>query len=160
VRLLRNYGSKVKYFNEVKGLNSRLDPLQAAFLRVKLGHLDEWNNRRQKIADFYHKNLHPNSALFLPYVPDWAGPCWHQFVIRHSRRDKLQKYLTEVGIGTLIHYPIPPHLSNAYRKAEVNHFAISEQLALNVLSLPMGPHLRPDQAAEVTRIVNQFQSEL
>jgi dTDP-4-amino-4,6-dideoxygalactose transaminase len=115
VRVLRNYGSRVKYHNEVKGFNSRLDELQAAFLRVKLRHLDDWNARRRKIAEFYLTQLSTlNSQLILPHVPEWAESVWHLFVIRHAERDFLQQKLAEAGVGTLIHYPVPPHLSGAY----------------------------------------------
>lgn len=107
VRILRNYGSEVKYYNEFKGFNSRLDPLQAAFLRVKLAHLDDWNDRRQQIADLYLKAL-AASDLILPVTPAWAESAWHLFVVRCWRRDQLQRYLADQGIGTLIHYPVPP----------------------------------------------------
>ncbi len=158
LRLLRNYGSRVKYQNEVKGYNSRLDPLQAAFLRVKLRHLDEWNARRRAVADLYQHALCDLPGLILPFVPAWAEPCWHQFVVRHPRRDALQAYLTAAGIGTLIHYPVPPHLSEAYRAAgwDAGSFPLSEELARSVLSLPMGPHLPLEQAAEVARAVRAF----
>ena len=111
--VLRNYGSTVKYYNDVKGYNSRLDPLQAAFLRVKLKYLDEWNERRQQIARCYLESMVDVPGLVLPYVPEWSQPIWHQFVIRHVRRSALQAALHHAGIGTLIHYPIPPHLSDA-----------------------------------------------
>jgi dTDP-4-amino-4,6-dideoxygalactose transaminase len=116
VRLLRNYGSRIKYQNEVQGYNSRLDPLQAAFLGVKLQRLAEWNNRRRAIAERYLAELEI-ADLILPHVPHVTEPVWHLFVIRHPRRDELQKYLAEQGVQTLIHYPIPPHLSDAYRNA-------------------------------------------
>jgi dTDP-4-amino-4,6-dideoxygalactose transaminase len=115
IKMLRNYGSKVKYYNEVKGYNSRLDPLQAAFLRVKLKYLDEWNARRAKVAKYYLEALSDVSDLILPFVPEESEPVWHLFVVRHPRRDDLQKHLAENGIGTMIHYPVPPHLSEAYQ---------------------------------------------
>jgi dTDP-4-amino-4,6-dideoxygalactose transaminase len=147
VRLLRNYGSKKKYYNEVKGYNSRLDELQAAFLRVKLGKLDEWNGRRRAVAAQYLAGLSGASGLTQPFVPPWAEPVWHLFVVRHPRRDELQQKLTAAGIGTLIHYPVPPHLSGAYAdgKWAPGRFPIAENLADSVLSLPMGPHLSGEQ---------------
>ena len=143
IRLLRNYGSKLRYHNEVAGYNSRLDELQAAFLRVKLRHLDEWNARRTAIAQQYFSALRPlASDLSLPFVPSWASPVWHLFVIRHPQRNRLQQHLAEQGIQTIIHYPIPPHLSGAYQPLGLlpGAFPIAEQLANEVLSLPIGPH--------------------
>ena len=142
VRLRRNYGSRVKYYNEVKGFNSRLDPLQAALLRVKLKYLDEWNQRRQTLAELYCSELSsPN--LTLPAIPGWATPVWHLFVVRSPRRDEVQQHLAKHGIGTLIHYPVPPFKQPAYPEfagAEAD-FPIASALADEVLSLPMGPHL-------------------
>lgn len=150
LRVLRNYGSRVKYVNEVQGYNSRLDPLQAAVLRVKLAHLDAWNARRAALARIYLDGLR-DTGLLLPDVPDWAEPVWHLFVVRHPERDALQQRLTEAGIGSLIHYPIPPHRQQAYAEAgyPADAFALASQLAGEVLSLPMGPHLAPEQAAAV-----------
>jgi dTDP-4-amino-4,6-dideoxygalactose transaminase len=143
IRLLRNYGSRVKYENEIQGFNSRLDELQAAFLRVKLAFLDEWNTRRAIVAKQYLKHLGKTDSLILPFVPDFTHPAWHIFVVRHSQRDRLQQYLTQVGIGTLIHYPIPPHLSDAYRGNgwKIGDFPITEKLSQEILSLPMGAHM-------------------
>jgi dTDP-4-amino-4,6-dideoxygalactose transaminase len=182
VRRLRNYGSKKRYYNEVVGYNSRLDELQAAFLRVKLRHLDEWNGRRAKVAKFYldalktespdtSSGLRPPSPqcgegkletgnrkpeITLPYAPSWAMPVWHQFVIRHPQRDALQKKLTEAGIGTLIHYPVPPHLSGAYKNlSSAGALPIAEQLAHTVLSLPIGPHLHNEDAAQITVAIKE-----
>lgn len=160
VRVLRNYGSRVKYHNEVKGFNSRLDPLQAAFLRVKLTRLDEWNSRRKTLAGRYLEALADVPDLILPYVPKWADPSWHLFVIRHPERDALQKHLTENGIGTLIHYPIPPHLSDAYREMGYREgdFPITEAIHRTVLSLPMGPHLGADQLDRVVEAIRSFRN--
>lgn len=147
VKVLRNYGSRVKYYNEVKGYNSRLDPLQAGLLRVRLLKNEEWNARRRKIAAMYHVGMADAKNLTLPHVPDWAVPAWHLFVVMHPRREELQKKLAEEGIGTLIHYPVPPHLSGAY--AEFNshkgRYPLAEEMADTVLSLPIGPHM--DEAA-------------
>lgn len=151
VRILRNYGSRIKYFNEVKGFNSRLDPIQAAFLRVKLLHLDEWNARRVKIAGMYLDQLKDIPGLILPQNSLTSQSCWHLFVVRHPLRDALQRYLTTQGTGTLIHYPIPPHLSEAYQEAGFGSgaFPLAEALASSVLSLPMGPHLSEADQARV-----------
>jgi len=158
IRMLRNYGSKIKYFNEIKGYNSRLDPLQAAFLRVKLKYLNDWNSRRKHIASQYVASLSDLPELTLPHVPEWVDSAWHLFVIRHSQRDALQKYLEEKGIGTLIHYPIPPHLSDAYYDAgyKKNDFPIAENIAQTVLSIPMGPHLASHQMDQVISAIRAF----
>lgn len=142
IRVLRNYGSHIKYHNEVAGWNSRLDELQAALLRVKLPKLDEWNDRRRAVAIGYLQHLATVPELILPSVPDWAEPVWHLFVVRHPQRDALQKKLGEAGIGTLIHYPIPPNVSKAYAcEFEGVACPLAERLADTVLSLPIGPHL-------------------
>jgi dTDP-4-amino-4,6-dideoxygalactose transaminase len=155
VRIIGNYGSKVKYYNETKGINSRLDEFQAAFLRVKLAKLDEWNDRRKQTAKEYLRALAGMPDLTLPHVPDWADPVWHLFMVRHPERDLLQKHLTASGVGTIIHYPVPPHLQKAY--AEVGYtrgsFPISEKLADDVLSLPMSAH---QSEAETSYVVEQL----
>ena len=150
IRVLRNYGSRVKYVNEVQGYNSRLDPIHAAVLRVKLKHLDAWNARRSALALQYLDGL-AESGLILPHVPEWAEPAWHLFVIRHPQRDALQQRLTEAGVGNLIHYPIPPHRQAAYAEAGFapDAFPIASRMADEVLSLPMGPHLSIDDAMAV-----------
>jgi dTDP-4-amino-4,6-dideoxygalactose transaminase len=155
VRLLRNYGSKVKYQNEIKGFNSRLDELQAAFLRVKLRHLDAWNARRAKIAALYLESLRDIPDLVLPHVPAWADPAWHLFVVRHPERDALQSALTAASIGTLIHYPVPPHLSEAYTDARIakGTLPLAEEIASTTLSLPSGPHLTKNDAANVMAVI-------
>lgn len=151
VRVLRNYGSRVKYYNDVKGYNSRLDELQASFLRVKLKKLDEWNQRRSKIAAKYLSSLAAIPDLVLPKVPNGYSHAWHLFVVRHKHRELLQKRLAERGVGTLIHYPVPPHLSEAYAdlKLAKGYLPIAEELAGTVLSLPMGPHLTLEQQNQV-----------
>jgi dTDP-4-amino-4,6-dideoxygalactose transaminase len=148
VRLLRNYGSRVKYRHEIAGFNSRLDELQAAFLREKLRKLDEWNDRRRRIAARYSAALN-DSPLTIPFVPTWADPSWHLYVIRHPARDLLQARLAESGVETLIHYPMPPHRQAAYASGDVGaSLPISEQLHREVLSLPMSPQLS-DEAVEM-----------
>lgn len=154
IRVLRNYGSRVKYVNEVCGFNSRLDPIQAAVLRVKLECLDTWNERRKKVAANYLENL-KDSKLVLPCVPEWAEPVWHLFVIRHTNRGELQQRLGEAGIGTLVHYPIPPHKQVAYESMGfgAEAFPLASRLASEVLSLPIGPHLAVDQYADVVALL-------
>lgn len=155
VKVLRNYGSRKKYYNEVKGYNSRLDELQAALLRVKLSKLDEWNERRKSVAHKYIQELHNIKDIILPYVPEWAEPVWHLFVVRHPERDSLQNHLNDAGVGTLIHYPIPPSLSSAYSEMGYNagDFPITEQIAKSALSLPIGPHI---EHFEIQKIIKEI----
>jgi dTDP-4-amino-4,6-dideoxygalactose transaminase len=159
VRGLRNYGSHVKYYNEVKGYNSRLDVLQAAFLRAKLKTLDEWNARREAVAEVYLEAMHGIPGLILPHTLEGAKNIWHIFPVRHPRRDALQKHLRENGVETLIHYPVPPHLSGAYAEMALGKgsFPITETIADTELSLPMGPHLTLDDAQYVADVVRSFE---
>ena len=156
VALVRNYGSRQKYVNEEAGLNSRLDPIQAAVLRVKLAVLDEWTDRRRSLATAYTEGL-AECSLTLPYVPDWADPAWHLYVVRTSDRDALQGRMIKAGIGTLIHYPIPPHMQKAYADMDLlsDAFPLARDLASQVLSLPMGPQLGLDQVQD---IVNELKN--
>lgn len=143
IQVLRNYGSRVKYHNEVPGYNARLDELQAALLRVKLPRLDADNQHRARLARRYLEKLAPLQALGLglPTVPAWADPVWHLFVVTHPRRDALAQHLQEAGVGTVIHYPVAPHLQPAYASLGLGAGAlpISERLHAQVLSLPIGP---------------------
>jgi dTDP-4-amino-4,6-dideoxygalactose transaminase len=150
VRLLRNYGSKVKYHHEVQGFNSRLDELQAAFLRVKLEVLDAWNQRRVAVAARYQAAF-AGASLQLPAQRPGAGHVWHLYTIRHPRRDALRESLEQAGIGTVIHYPIPPHLQPAYAHLGYGAgiFPVSEKIHREILSLPMGPHLSENQQNQV-----------
>ncbi len=150
LRTLRNYGSRVKYVNDVQGVNSRLDELQAAVLRVKLRHLDAWNARRQRVAARYLKALE-GSELVLPFVPSWTEPVWHLFVVRSPEREVWQRNLRERGVDTLIHYPIPPHLQGAYSGLgrPRGSFPLAERLHEQVFSLPLGPHLTDEQVEMV-----------
>jgi dTDP-4-amino-4,6-dideoxygalactose transaminase len=159
LRVLRNYGSRVKYVNEVQGFNSRLDPLQAAVLQVKLHHLDDWNKRRRAVATQYMESL-ANTGLVLPLVPEWADSVWHLFVIRHPLRDALQQRLSDAGIGSLIHYPIPPHLQQAYASLGYNRgdFPIAEKMADEVLSLPMWPQFSAKDQHQVVAALLDFKS--
>lgn len=150
IRILRNYGSRVKYENETKGLNSRLDPVQAAFLSVKLQVLDEWNARRATIAARYFEAF-SHAPIILPTVAASADHAWHLFVIRSPDRGQLAEKLSAQGIATLVHYPIPPHLQNAYKQPNQNgwQLPIATKLADEVLSLPIGPHLTEAQVCQV-----------
>lgn len=157
VRTLRNYGSNIKYHNEILGYNSRLDELQSAFLSVKLKHLDEDNQRRSLIAKTYLDALSKNDGLVLPFTQEGNVHAWHLFVIRHPERDELQKRLTENGIGTLIHYPIPPHIQPAYATLNLpkGKFPLSEMIHQQVLSLPMDPTMTLNEARQVCEVVNE-----
>lgn len=154
IRVLRNYGSRVKYVNEVQGCNSRLDPIHAAALRVKLKYLDEWNARRAVLAEQYLQGLQ-NTDLVLPFVPEWAKPAWHLFVVRTKQRVALQKQLEQHAIGSLIHYPIPPHKQAAYAEMQFasDAFPVANDMADEVLSLPMGPQLGSERVAEVIKVI-------
>ncbi|MFJ6614083.1 DegT/DnrJ/EryC1/StrS family aminotransferase [Streptomyces sp. NPDC091289] len=156
LRLLRNYGSRRKYHHEIRATNSRLDELQAALLRVKLGHLDRWNHRRARIAGQYRAGLAGLPGLRLPETPADTEPAWHLFVVGCDDRDRLQKSLTAAGIGTLVHYPVPVHLSQAYADAHrwpAGSYPIAESIAGQVLSLPMGPHLSDRDVSDVITAV-------
>lgn len=154
VRLLRNYGSRVKYANEVMGVNSRLDPLQAAILGVKLRHLDEWNSRRRTVAALYSEAL-ADTDLVLPQVADGVEPVWHLYVIRTGNRDRLQQELQDAGITTLIHYPTPPHRQPAYADSPAASLSLpfTTTMANEILSLPVGPQLSVDDAKRVSAAV-------
>jgi dTDP-4-amino-4,6-dideoxygalactose transaminase len=158
LRVLRNYGSRVKYYNEVKGYNSRLDPLQAALLRVKLKRLDEWNARRALVAARYLENLSDLSELITPVVPEEMNPVWHLFVVRYHERDKLRKHLEEAGVGIVIHYPVPPHLSEAYGelRQKTGDFPLASAIADTILSLPMSPHITEEQLDYVCDSIKSF----
>ena len=120
-------------------------------MRVKLAKLDEWNARRVKVAEQYLQSLSENASLILPFVPDWAEPVWHLFVVRHLKRDDLQQHLKLANIQTLIHYPIPPHLSRAYAEfnSQFGYFPVSESLSNQVISLPMSPHITEQEVFSV-----------
>lgn len=152
ISLLRNYGSRQKYVNEEAGVNSRLDPVQAAVLRVKLGVLDEWTERRRAVARAYTEGL-AESDLILPYVPDWASPAWHLYVVRTSDREALQDRMAQAGVGTLIHYPIPPHMQKAFANLEIipESLPLARDLACEVLSLPIGPQMGLDRVKEIVK---------
>ena len=157
IRVLRNYGSRIKYHNEVRGYNSRLDELQAAVLRAKLRRLDEWNVRRADQAQRYGCEL-SSTDLSLPSVPSWAAAAWHLYVVRSRRRDALRHHLSSNGIDTLIHYPMPPHRQPAYADLgfAADAFPIASAIANEVLSLPIGPHMTSAQQASVIDAVKTF----
>lgn len=150
VRVLRNYGSRQKYVHEVLGVNSRLDPIQAAVLRVKLQHLDEWTERRRSLAAAYSQVL-DGSGLILPQVAAGNEPVWHLYVVRSPKRNELMQTLAESEIGSQIHYPIPPHMQEAYSDLGHTHdeFPLARQLADEVFSLPMGPNAPEGTASAV-----------
>ncbi|HEY9301595.1 MAG TPA: DegT/DnrJ/EryC1/StrS family aminotransferase, partial [Phormidium sp.] len=152
IKLLRNYGSAKKYENEAQGFNSRLDELQAAFLRVKLRVLDIWNAERRATANQYISHLQEKDELILPTCPDWCEPVWHLFVVQSSRRSQLKAMLKMQGVETLIHYPIPPHLSRAYSHINcLSRYDLNrtEELSNTVLSLPMWPRMTSHQVQTV-----------
>lgn len=162
VRALGNYGSTQKYVNEYQGLNSRLDEIQAAVLRVKLARLDEDNQKRRIVADYYLRHIiHPD--IDLPFI-DQAGESvlqnrshvWHLFVVRSRVRERLQQHLTEKGVQTLIHYPIPPHQQRAYKKWNELNFSITEQIHQEVLSLPISPVEDKNTFVRVVDSINRF----
>jgi dTDP-4-amino-4,6-dideoxygalactose transaminase len=150
VAILRNYGSRRKYINEVQGFNSRLDELQAAFLMHKLSHLDADNNQRKAIADFYTAQLNGHPRVQLPTIVDGAKSAWHLFEIRTVERDALIRAMEGDGIQTMIHYPIPPHEQQAYAtQPPLGPFPVSEALHRELLSLPMGPTMTLEDAGRV-----------
>ena len=152
VKQLRNYGSKVKYQHEYIGYNSRLDEIQAAFLRVKLSVLDEWNARRRIIATQYSELL-AGTEIVLPHVPEYSEHVWHLYVIRSKHRDALREHLEQFGISTIIHYPIPPHQQTCYQELNVHKLPVAELLAEEVLSLPMSPVLRAEDVGIVVNAI-------
>lgn len=155
LRSLRNYGSSAKYVHDVIGLNSRLDALQAALLRVKLRRLDEWNARRLSIAGCYRRRLSGTDVL-LPTESDGFESAYHLYVIRTPLRDLLQAELKKAGIETLIHYPIPPHKQGAYSSMQDHNLPVAERLSSEVLSLPMGPHMSTHDAEVVANHVTRI----
>lgn len=161
IRALANYGSTKKYVNDYQGLNSRLDEIQAAALRVKLPRLDQDNQYRRLVADYYHRHIN-NPGIILPRSDTGAGitvnpgHVWHLFVVRHAERDRLQRYLAENEIQTLIHYPLPPHKQQAYRGWAGLSFPLTEQIHREVLSLPVSQVMEENEYLKVTEIINNF----
>ena len=157
LKALRNYGSLEKYKNIIQGVNSRLDEIQAAMLLVKLKYLDEENSRRKKIAQAYLDGI-KNELILLPNIPIEGQHVWHLFVVRTQYRDRLQKFLTEKGIETLIHYPIPPHKQEAYKNYSKLYLPFTESLHSEVQSLPIGPTMTDEQVFEVIDACNAFKA--
>lgn len=157
IRALRNYGSEKKYYNKYQGVNSRMDEIQAALLRVKLRHIDEITAERRAIAEAYLFGI-KNPDIILPPIAEGASHVWHLFVVRTEKRDELQKYLTDNGVGTQIHYPVPPHLAEAYR--ELGHregdYTITEAYAKSVLSLPLYDGIQNIGIDHVISIINSY----
>ena len=157
IRMMRNYGSRIKYVNEIEGINSRLDEMQAALLQVKLTHMQELNDERKVLGERYTKGIH-NDKLIKPEIREQADSVFHQYVIRCSEREKLQKYLEEQGIQTQIHYPIPPHLAECYQQMgyKVGDYPITEQYANEVLSLPLYTGMTLEEQDYVIEKLNGF----
>jgi dTDP-4-amino-4,6-dideoxygalactose transaminase len=162
VRALGNYGSKYKYVHEYQGLNSRLDEIQAAILNVKLSHVDNENQRRREIAQYYCENI-KNETITLPdlncklIIKDCLFHVWHLFIIRCNDRERLQQFLSENGVQSLIHYPIPPHKQLAYAYLNDTSFPITERIHKEVLSLPISPVMTMDAVREIVGLLNKFQ---
>lgn len=155
LRALRNYGSHKKYHNLYKGYNSRLDELQAAILRVKLGYLDEENRQRSRVAQQYLAGItHPE--ITLPHIASYGTPCWHLFAVRCGQRDALQTHLTAQGVQTVIHYPVPPHHQPAYKEWKTLSFPITEAIHREILSLPMSPVMTDAEIEYVISALNSF----
>lgn len=159
LRRLRNYGSEKKYHHVDTGMNSRLDEMQAAFLRVKLRKLEKWNNQRQAIAQNYTRAL-VESGIILPQVAEYSEPVWHLYVIRSKQRAALSEYLKQKGIATVIHYPIPPHHQACYSEYAKLNLPIAEKLSKEVLSLPLYPYLSEDDMSHITESINSFSQSL
>jgi dTDP-4-amino-4,6-dideoxygalactose transaminase len=158
VKMLRNYGSRRKYYNEAIGFNMRLDECQAGFLSIKLKQLKEWNIQRQEIASWYMEELKSIPAVVLPVVAEYASHVYHLFVIRVNERDALQQQLAQNGIGTLIHYPVPPHLQEAYQHLgyQSGDFPIAETIAATCLSLPMWPGLKKSDIQYISKTIQSY----
>lgn len=157
IRMLRNYGSKVKYHNEILGVNSRMDEIQAALLSVKLRHYSELRAERESIANEYLRRI-KNPLITLPSVREKAEHVWHLFVLKINERDKFQRYLSDNGIATQIHYPIPPHLSNAYMylRYKEGNFPITEDYTSSIVSLPLYEGMSDEEVQYVIDIINEY----
>jgi dTDP-4-amino-4,6-dideoxygalactose transaminase len=156
--VIRNYGSQKKYYNEIKGINSRLDELQAGFLSIKLKRLHKWSEQRNHIASLYNQLLNGVGDVITPVLAQGSTSVYHLYVIRTNKRDELQQYLNTHGIGTLIHYPLPPHLQEAYQELgyKKGDLPLAEKIADTCLSLPMFPGLTDEQVTQVCNSIKQF----
>ena len=155
IKAIANYGSDRKYHHIYKGVNSRLDEIQAAVLDIKLKHLDSDNNKRREISKYYRENI-KNSKIILPDTYDEKSHVWHIFAVRTQNRDEFQKYLTEKGIQTIIHYPTPPHKQGAYKEWNNLSFPITEEIHNTILSLPISPVMTDSEIEKVVEVVNEF----
>lgn len=155
IKAIANYGSDRKYHHIYKGVNSRLDEIQAAVLDVKLNHLDSDNNKRREISKYYRENI-KNSKIILPETYDEKSHVWHIFAVRTKNRDEFQKYLTEKGIQTIIHYPTPPHKQGAYKEWNNLSFTITEEIHNTILSLPISPVMTDSEIEKVVEVVNEY----
>jgi dTDP-4-amino-4,6-dideoxygalactose transaminase len=160
IKMIRDHGQAQKYYHDIEGYNGRLDAMQAGCLRIKLKHLTEWNERRRQNAHRYNELLNNQDGVITPHEPSWSKAVYHLYVIRHPKRDQLQAYLSENGIATGIHYPIPIHLQNAYAHLgyDEGRFPVSEKVAKEILSLPMYPELQPDQQEYIVEKIKEFLS--
>jgi len=158
IQVLRNYGSQKRYYNEVIGYNSRLDELQAGVLNIKLRYLPKWTKERQEIGAHYLSALDRVGDLILPYTTEQATHVYHLFVVRTKYRDELHEFLTNIGIGSLIHYPIPPHLQEAYQNLgyKKGDFPIAEEIADTILSLPVYIGLEGKQIEHIAKKIKEF----
>lgn len=158
IKMLRNYGSKKKYYNDITGVNSRLDEIQAGLLRVKLKHIEELTNERVELAKVYLEKIN-NNKVILPKIRKNAESVWHLFVVMVEERDRFQKFLQEHGVGTAIHYPVPPHLSGAYEylKIERGYLPITEEYANKVISLPFYNGMTNEEIEYVVKVINMYQ---
>ena len=155
ISALRNYGSEKKYENIYKGLNSRLDEIQAAFLNVKLKYIQDDINGRRKVANYYLNNI-KNKKIILPTVLEEQGHVWHLFVLRTNERQQLQEYLTKQNVQTLIHYPIPPHKQKAYKNLNHLSFPITEKIHEEVISIPLSSSMTKEEIEKVVNVINKF----
>ena len=155
IKAIANYGSDRKYHHIYKGVNSRLDEIQAAVLDVKLKHLDSDNNKRREISKYYRENI-KNSKIILPDTYDEKSHVWHIFAVKTQNRDEFQKYLTEKGIQTIIHYPTPPHKQGAYKEWNNLSFPITEEIHNTILSLPISPVMTDSEIEKVVEVVNEY----
>lgn len=162
VKVLRNYGSHTRYYNEFKGVNERMDPVQAAVLRCKIPYLCELNKKRSNIAERYMQGLSDVHWLSLPLVPEWSSPCWHLFVINaHVYRNALIEHLTNFNVDSIVHYPVPPHLQKCYQDLNLakGSLPVAERLASGVLSIPICPTLTDEQVNHVIKSIRSFNPE-
>jgi dTDP-4-amino-4,6-dideoxygalactose transaminase len=155
VKAIANYGSDYKYHHIYKGVNSRLDELQAGILDIRLAHLDDDNARRREIATYYRENM-KNPLITLPQTYDEQSHVWHIFAVRCKERDRLQKYLEENGVQTNIHYPVPPHKQGAYKEWKTLSFPVTEQIHKEIISLPISPVLTDEEVKQVVELINAF----